>query len=74
MIDLSAEGRRAFILVVVFLVFATVSVALRLYTRVIIKAGFGLDDFWIVFAMLVFWVYIGLDIWCMSICNEIQFT
>lgn len=46
-------------------IIATIAVFLRLSAKRLTKAGFTIDDYWITFALVSFWVYIGVMLWGM---------
>lgn len=50
---------------VVMIIVASIAVLLRLGAKRLTKVGFTVDDYWIMFALLAFWVYIGVMLWGM---------
>ena len=50
------------IIEVVFLALAVVAVLFRFLSRLCVKNSLGWDDFWIVTALLLFWVHQGLQL------------
>lgn len=42
---------------------SSIAVVLRLSAKRATKAGFAADDYWIIFALVTFWVYLGVELW-----------
>ena len=42
---------------------SSIAVVLRLSAKRATKAGLALDDCWTIFALVTFWVYLGVEIW-----------
>lgn len=59
----SSHSRVAFVVTIVFDALAAVAVVVRFLTRTVIKAKFGLDDWFIVLALLCLWVVAAMNIW-----------
>ena len=60
---LSSTGHDITVSVIAMAFVATIAVFLRLVAKRMTKAGFTVDDYWIVFALLSFWVYAGVMLW-----------
>lgn len=61
--NLSPAGDRIFIATVVGCAISTVAVLLRFYCKYAIKAGFQMDDAWMIFSMLAYYSAAGVTIW-----------
>lgn len=42
---------------------SSIAVFLRLSAKRATKAGFAADDYWIIFALITFWAYLGVELW-----------
>ncbi|KAI9782522.1 MAG: hypothetical protein M1816_001860 [Peltula sp. TS41687] len=60
MLGLSAESEASFIVAVTMAVLAGLAVALRLLTKTWTKAGYAVDDWWLLFSLLTMYAYVGL--------------
>lgn len=61
----SSTGYNIIVSAVTMGILATMAVFLRIIAKRLTKAGFTIDDYWIMFALVCFWVYIGVMLWGM---------
>lgn len=66
MYGLNSDGATAFNSALAFFILSGISVGLRFYTRTLVKAGFAADDWWILAALLSFWIAEAVLIWGQS--------
>ena len=59
----TSQGRAAFASAVSLSVLAGMAVSLRMLAKTVVKAGYGADDWWIIFGLLSFYVSEGVLIW-----------
>lgn len=62
---LSSTGHDIIVSVVAMAIVASIAVFLRLGAKRLTKAGLTVDDYWIMFALVSFWVYVGVMLWGM---------
>ena len=63
MAGLNYNGRAAFGTAITFIVIASVATGLRLLTRNFIKKRLEADDWWILIALIDFYVFEGVMLW-----------
>lgn len=63
MISLSSTGDSIIGSGIALAIIASIAVLLRLATKKVAKAGLAADDCWITFALVTFWVYVGVELW-----------
>lgn len=61
--SINSNGKAAFATAVVFAVLASAAVGLRLLTRNYRKVKYGADDWWIVSALISFYIFIAVMLW-----------
>lgn len=62
MIELSPDAQTVMGVGLTFAILSGVAVLLRLLTKTETKASFALDDWWIIAALAIFYVTVGLEI------------
>ena len=60
---LNYNGKVAFGTAITFIVIASVATGLRLRTRRIIKKSYEADDWWILIALICFYVFVAVMLW-----------
>lgn len=73
---LSSTGHDIIVSVVAMAIVASIAVFLRLGAKRLTKAGLTVDDYWIMFALVSFWVYVGVMLWgtCFHIIGRKKLT
>lgn len=62
MVQLKDDGRQLLYTSAVFMICATIAVALRVIAKQKTKSGFGADDLWTILALISFAAYNGVVI------------
>ena len=60
---LSSTGHEIIASAVTMVIVASIAVLLRLSAKRLTKVGLTVDDYWIIFAVISFWVYVGVMLW-----------
>lgn len=55
--ELNDLGYATFVVSILFAILATIAVLARLWTRRLLKTGFGADDWWMVAALIAYFGY-----------------
>lgn len=63
MLGLREESEPAFASAVIMLILASIAVGLRLLTKKWTKLGYGVDDWWLLFALSTVYAYFCIFLW-----------